>query len=138
VTAAGERVRRLRAGEVDAAAPPPEEGLAGELSDSPGITGTAGSQATYEHLDLQFADSKSGVFGDARVREAFLHIVPRQQILDELVAPIQAEAGLLESFVLRPGAPGYTETIADNGSEAYQSTDVDRAIALLAEAGVAW
>lgn len=137
VTDADELVRRLRAGEVDVAAPPPEEGLAGELSDIPGITVTAGSQATYEHLDLQFADSKSGVFGDARVREAFLHVVPRQQILDELVTPIQADAGLLDSFVLRPGAPGYAETIADNGSEAYQSTDVDRAVALLAEAGVA-
>lgn len=132
-----ELVRRLRAGEVDIAAPTPDAALATELGDIPGLTVTAGTEATYEHLDLQFADSKSGVFGDARVREAFLHVVPRQQIVAELVAPVQADAGVLDSFVLRPGAAGYAETIADNGSADFQSTDVDAAVALLADAGVA-
>ena len=132
-----EVVRRLRAGEVDVATPEPDAELAGELSDIPGLTVTAGSDATFEHLDLQFADSKTGVFGDERVREAFLHVVPRQQIVDELVAPVQADAGLLDSFVVRPGSAGYDDTIADNGSADYQSTDVDAAERLLAEAGVA-
>lgn len=132
-----ELVRRLRAGEVDVAAPTPDEKLATELADIPGLTVTAGSEATYEHLDLQFADSKSGLFGDARVREAFLHVVPRQQIVDELVTAVQADAAVLDSFVLRPGAEGYAETIAENGSADYQSTDVDAATALLAEAGIA-
>lgn len=131
-----ELVRRLRAGEVDVASPAPDAELAGELSDIPGLTVTAGSEATFEHLDLQFADSKSGLFDDERVRAAFLHVVPRQQILDELVAPVQADAGLLDSFVVRPGTVGYDEAIADNGSADYQSTDVDAATRLLAEAGV--
>lgn len=131
-----ELVRRLRAGEIDVAAPSPDPDLATELSDIPGLTVTAGTEATYEHLDLQFADSKSGVFGDERVRRAFLHVVPRQQIVDELVSGVQADAALLDSFVVRPGAPGYDEAIADNGSDEYQSTDVDAAVALLAEAGV--
>ncbi len=131
-----EVVRRLAAGTVDVATPAPDAALAAELAGIPGVTVTAGSSATFEHLDLQFADSKSGVFGDSRVREAFLHVVPRQQILDELVRPVQADAGLLDSFVLRPGAAGYAEAIADNGSADYQSTDVDAAARLLAEAGV--
>jgi peptide/nickel transport system substrate-binding protein len=131
-----ELVRRLSEGEVDVASPTPDADLAGELSDIPGLTVTAGSEATFEHLDLQFADSKSGVFDDERVRQAFLHVVPRQQILDELVAPVQADAGLLDSFVVRPGADGYDDTIADNGSGEYQSTDVDTAERLLDEAGV--
>jgi peptide/nickel transport system substrate-binding protein len=132
-----ELVRRLREGEADVASPDPDPELAGELSDIPGLTVTAGSGATFEHLDLQFADSKSGAFGDTRVREAFLHVVPRQQIVDELVTPVQADAGMLDSFVLRPGARGYDEAIADNGSADFQSTDVDEAEALLKDAGVA-
>ena len=132
-----ELVRRLREGEVDVASPSPDPELAGELSDIPGLTVTAGSQATFEHLDLQFSASKSGLFGDARVREAFLKVVPRQQIVEELVAPVQADAGVLDSFVVRPGAPGYETVIAENGSADYQSTDVDAATRLLAEAGVA-
>jgi peptide/nickel transport system substrate-binding protein len=132
-----ELVRRLRAGAVDVASPVPAPELAGELSDIPGLTVTAGTEAIFEHLDLQFADSKSGVFGDVRVREAFLHVVPRQQIVDELVTPVQADAGALDSFVLRPGADGYDDAIAENGSADYTSTDVDAAEALLAEAGAA-
>ncbi|MCS0498988.1 ABC transporter family substrate-binding protein [Protaetiibacter mangrovi] len=131
-----ELVRRFQDGTVDVASPAPDPGVASELSEVPGVTVTAGSEATFEHLDLQFADSKSGAFGDPRVRQAFLHVVPRQQILDELVVPDQVDAGLLDSFVLRPGAPGYDDTIADNGSADYQSTDVDAARSLLAEAGV--
>jgi peptide/nickel transport system substrate-binding protein len=128
--------RRFADGGIDVASPDPDPDVASALSEVPGVTVTAGSEATFEHLDLQFADSKSGRFGDPRVREAFLHVVPRQQILDELVQPVQAEAGLLDSFVLRPGAPGYDDAIADNGSAGYQSTDVDAAVALLADAGV--
>jgi len=131
-----ELVRRFREGRVDVASPAPDAELASALAEVGGVTVRAGTEATFEHLDLQFADSKSGLFGDARVREAFLHVVPRQQLLDELVAPVQADAALLDSFVLRPGAEGYEETIARNGSADYQSTDVDAAVRLLEEAGV--
>ncbi|AYF98487.1 ABC transporter family substrate-binding protein [Protaetiibacter intestinalis] len=131
-----ELVRRVRDGEVDIATPAPDAQLAAELSGIPGVSVAAGSESTFEHLDLQFADSKSGLFSDVRVREAFLHVVPRQQILEELVTPVQADASLLDSFVLRPGAPGYEDAVADNGSDAYRTTDVDAARELLAEAGV--
>jgi peptide/nickel transport system substrate-binding protein len=76
------------------------------------------------------------VFADLRVRQAFLHVVPRQQILDAMIAPVQPDAVLLDSFLSRPGAPGYAEAVADNGSAEYAETDVDAAVDLLAEAGV--
>ncbi len=133
----GELVRAFEDGRVDVAAPAPEAELAARLSQVEGVTVTAGTEATFEHLDLQFSASKSGVFGDARVREAFLHVVPRQRIVEELVQPVQADAAPLDSFVLRPGAPGYADAIAENGSDAFRSTDVDAAVTLLAAAGVA-
>ena len=130
-----ELVRRFQDGEVDIATPAPDADVASELSSIAGVTVVAGSESTFEHVDLQFSGSKSNAFGDVRVRQAFLHVVPRQTILDELVAPVQADAGLLDSFVLRPGADGYADAVEDNGSADYRATDVDAARELLAEAG---
>ncbi|MCU1418155.1 MAG: transporter family substrate-binding protein [Schumannella sp.] len=132
-----EAVDLLAKHEVDIVTPQPSEDVLAALVGVDDVTVTAGSEGTFEHLDLQQANSRSGVFDDQRVREAFLDVVPRQQILDELITPLQEDAGLLDSFLLRPGAAGYTEAIADNGSREYAETDVDKAVALLAEAGVA-
>jgi peptide/nickel transport system substrate-binding protein len=88
-----------------------------------------------EHLDLQVTGSRAGVFADERVRRAFLDVVPRQQIVDRLVAPVQQGATVLDSFVLRPGADGYDAAIASNGSAAYRTTHPDAARKLLVEAG---
>lgn len=131
-----ETVDLLAKHEVDIATPQPTEDVISALVSIPDLTVTAGSEGTFEHLDLQFADSRSGVFDDVLVRRAFLLVVPRQQILDELITPVQQDAGLLDSFVLRPGADGYADAIAGNGSHEYAQTDVDAAVALLAEAHV--
>jgi peptide/nickel transport system substrate-binding protein len=131
-----ETVQLLADGDVDIATLTPTEDTAAALLDVDGVSVVAGTDSRIEHLDLQLADGRSGVFADPLVREAFLHVVPRQQILDALVAPVQPDAVLLDSFVLRPGADGYADVIADNGSTDYATTDVDAAVALLADAGV--
>lgn len=131
-----ETARLLEAGEVDIASPEPTEEVAAALLDIPGLSVVAGTDGRFEHLDLQFAGGRTGVFADERVREAFLHVVPRQRILDELVVPVQPDAVLLDSFLLRPGADGYAESVAGNGSQDYARADVDAATELLAEAGV--
>lgn len=132
-----EAVELLAAGQVEIVTPQPSEDVIQALVGVDGVTVTAGSEGTFEHLDLQQAGfGRSGVFDDPRVREAFLHVVPRQQILDELITPLQEDASLLDSFTLRPGADGYADAIAANGSHAFAETDVDAAVALLAEAGV--
>lgn len=128
--------RLLEAGELDIAAPEPTEEVAAALLDVEGVSVVAGTEGRFEHLDLMFADGRTGVFSDERVRRAFLHVVPRQQILDEQVIPVQPDAVLLDSFLLRPGAEGYADAIADNGSAEYASTDVSTAERLLEEAGV--
>jgi peptide/nickel transport system substrate-binding protein len=131
-----ETVELLADGDVDIATLAPTEDTAAALLDVDGVSVVAGTDSRIEHLDLQFADSRSGVFADPLVREAFLRVVPRQQILDAMVTPVQPDAVLLDSFLLRPGADGYADAIADNGSADYATTDVDAAIALLAEAEV--
>lgn len=130
-----ETVALLRSHAVDIITPQPSEDVLDALVDVDGVSVIAGSEGTFEHLDLQQSESRSQVFDDPRVREAFLHVVPRQQILDELIRPLQQDAGLLDSFVLRPGADGYADAIAGNGSRQYASTDVAEAQRLLAAAG---
>ena len=135
-----ETARLLATGAVDIATPQPSDETAKALVAIPGLTVTTGSEARYEHLDLQFSRGKHSTFENEKVRQAFMDVVPRQQILAQLGSPGAAGGGeqgaqLLDSFVLRFGAAGYTHAIAKNGSGAYASTDVDAARQLLAEAG---
>lgn len=132
-----EAARLLAAGDLDVVTPDATAEVAAALVDLPGVSVVAGTENRFEHLDLQFADGRTGVFDDPRVRQAFLHVVPRQQILDELVVPVQPDAVLLDSFLTRPGAPRYADAVAENGSAEYAATDVEAAVGLLADAGVA-
>ena len=128
--------RLLAAGTVDIATPEPTEEVAASLLDVPGVSVVAGTENRFEHVDLQFADGRTGVFSDERVRQAFLHVVPRQQILETFVTPVQPDAVLLDSFLLRPGAEGYADAVAASGAARYASTDAAAASALLEQAGV--
>lgn len=132
-----EVARLLESGDVDIASPEPSEEVAAALVGVEGVSVAAGTEGRFEHLDLMFADGRSDVFADERVRRAFLHVVPRQQILDEQVVPVQPDAVLLDSFLLRPGAEGYADAVAENGSADFSSSDVSLATSLLAEAEVA-
>jgi len=135
-----ETTRLLSSGAVDITTPEPSAATAKALSAVPGVTVTTGSEARFEHLDLQFARGKHATFTDEKVRRAFLETVPRQQIIERLSSPAAAGGGelkarRLDSFVLRYGAAGYAQAVAKNGSRAYDSPDIATAKRLLAEAG---
>jgi len=108
------------------------------------VTTSTDSAATYEHVDPTI--NNGGPFdpktygGDAakaqKVREAFLLTIPRDQIIDNLIKPIQPDAKPMNSLVILPGAAGYDESVAQNGSDQYAKTDIEKAKSLLAEAGV--
>lgn len=131
-----ETAKLLASRAVDIATVQPSAATVSALGAISGVTVTPGTEARFEHLDLQFADGRNGTFGDARVREAFLKVVPRAQILRQLGSSGGGRATLLDSFSLRPGASGYAASVARNGSAAYRSTDIDTAKRLLAQAGV--
>ncbi|CAN5323234.1 ABC transporter family substrate-binding protein [soil metagenome] len=129
-------VQALFNGSVQVIAPQATEDVATALAlTDKTVVSTSGG--TYEHLDLQFDESKNGVFGDQRVREAFLKTVPRAQIVSSLVEGLQEDATTRDSHVFMPGSDAYTDAVAANGSEAYAEVDIEGAKALLAEAGVA-
>ncbi len=129
-------VEAFRTGQVDVVAPQPTEDVTKELVKAKNATILSGSDGAYEHLDLQFDHSKNGLFGNPLVRQAFLKTVPRQQILDRLVVPLQEDAVVRSSQVFLPGSVGYAASVKRNGSRAYNTVDIDGAKALLARAGV--
>jgi peptide/nickel transport system substrate-binding protein len=129
-------VQALQNGEVQVISPQATVDVADALKALDNVEVIGGYEGTYEHIDLQFDQSKSGVFNDPKVREAFMKIIPRQEIVDKLIVPLQPDATVRNSQVFLPGADGYDESVAENGSAAYADVDIDGAKALLAEAGV--
>lgn len=109
-----------------------------------GVTVLTGDGATYEHIDL--AQNNGGPFdpktygGDKQkaleVRQAFLKTIPRQQIIDRLIKPLNPDAVLRQSFNVVPGSPDYADIVANNGSKDWTDVDIAGAKALLAKAGV--
>jgi peptide/nickel transport system substrate-binding protein len=103
-----------------------------------------GVEGTFEHFDLvvnnkgPFDPSSYG--GDAAkallVRQAFLHGIPRQEVVDKLIKPINPEAQVRNSFVKTEGTPGYDEIVAQNGSSEYAEVDPALSQKLLKQAGV--
>jgi peptide/nickel transport system substrate-binding protein len=100
--------------------------------------------ATYEHIDL--AQNNKGPFdpatygGDAEkalaVRRAFLHAVPRQDIVDRLIKPLNENAVVRNAQNAVPGEPIYDQLVAENGSDEYAETDVEMSKQILADAGI--
>jgi peptide/nickel transport system substrate-binding protein len=100
--------------------------------------------ALYEHIDLAF--DNGGPFdpkaygGDAEkalaVRRAFLHAVPRQDIVDRLIKPLNENATVRNSQVAVPGSPFYDQLVAENGSDEYAETDTAMSQQILADAGI--
>ncbi len=129
-------VQALENGEVDIIQPQATADVADALAAIDGITVLGGYEGTYEHIDLQFDQSKSGHFNNPLIREAFMKVIPRQQIVDTLIKPLQPDAEVRNSQLFLPGAEGYDDSVANNGSDAYADVDIEGAIALLAEAGV--
>lgn len=129
-------VQALENGEVDIIQPQATADVADALNALSGVTVLGGYEGTYEHIDLQFDQSKSGHFNNPLIREAFLKTVPREQIVETLIKPLQADAEVRNSQLFLPGADGYKESAAENGMADFTQPDIEGAIALLAEAGV--
>mgnify|MGYP003607544155 CR=1 FL=1 len=125
----------LQNGVVQVIAPTPTAEVFAALANLD-VTVRPGIDLYWEHLELQLDQSKSGHFNNPLIREAFMKVIPRQAIIDELIAPIAPTAKVRNSQVFIPGTPEYIKSVAVNGSSAFSEVDVAGAAALLAQAGV--
>ncbi|WP_225755417.1 ABC transporter family substrate-binding protein [Actinotalea sp. Marseille-Q4924] len=139
------QVQALQNGEVDLISPQATADVLAALQGIEGVEVETSDEGTYEHVDLQFTNG--GPFdpatygGDAEkakaVRQAFLKTIPRQQIVEQLIQPLNPEAEVRNSYTTVPGSPAYDQIVEANGmATEYGEPDVAAAQALLAEAGV--
>lgn len=124
---ANAQVTALQNGEVNAIYPQASADTLTALENA-NATVHSGDQVSYDHLDLNF----TGVFADPAVREAFLKTVPRQQILDAIITPVNPEAEILNSQIFLPtDGDLYTTSVEASGYDAYSEPDIEGAKALL-------
>ncbi|GGK98256.1 peptide/nickel transport system substrate-binding protein [Curtobacterium luteum] len=125
---ANAQVTALQNGEVDAIQPQASADTVKALDAASGVKTIEGSQVAYDHLDLNFGSS---VFKDENVRKAFLLTIPREQILNSIVTPINKDAKVLDSQLYLPGQDGYDDTVKNNDSSDYSKVDIAEAKKLL-------
>ncbi len=105
-------------------------------------TVVTGPSLAYEHIELRVASSDktaytgpfamSGGQKAADLRKAFLLAYPREEIVNKLIKPINANAVVLGSTWTLPGTPGYEDVAANNGSSVYSAgAQADRTAAAL-------
>ena len=138
------QVQALQNGELDIINPQSTADVITALNGVDGVTVQTGVEATYEHVDLTY--NNGGPFdpatygGDAdtarMVRKAFLLALPRQEVIDKIIKPLNPEAEVRNSQTRVPGSAGYDDIVAANGSDVYNAVDIEGAKQLLADAGV--
>lgn len=121
------QITALQNGEVNVIEPQPS---ADTIAAIEGFGGTLfqGSQLAYDHIDLTWS---SDVFSDPVMREAFLLTIPRQQILDSIITPVQPDAEVLNSQMFVTNQPQYADAVASNGYSDFAEPDIARATELL-------
>lgn len=115
-----QQVEALRSGAVQVIDPPPTAELLTQLKDvKPPVKVSVHDSFTWEHLDFNM----DSAFRSKDLRRAFAKCVPRQQIIDNLIAPQNPDAKILQSRFLLPFQPGYN-ALVNLGGQAYNSVDV--------------
>jgi len=115
--------------EIQAMDPQPNADLLAQLEGIEGATVETGEAFTFEHFDFNF---NNDALKNRDVREAFAKCLPRQQMVDELIKPLNPEAEVLNSRWFEGFEPGYEDT----SGGAYDEVDIEGATALLEGAGV--
>jgi peptide/nickel transport system substrate-binding protein len=122
------QAQALANGEIQAMDPQPSVDLIGQLNNISGVTVETGAQYIWEHFDFNFG---SEIWSDIRVREAFAKCLPRQQIVDTLIVPVDENAEVLNNRWIQPFEDGYQDN-----SGGIAELDLEAAQALLDESGI--
>ncbi|WP_147102727.1 ABC transporter substrate-binding protein [Nesterenkonia populi] len=91
-----------------------------------------GDKATWEHLDIQYGEG-SPFAETPELAEAFALCVPRQQILENLIHPINEDAELLNAREVLNFEPAYEDIVAESYDGRYDEVDVEAATEIVEE-----
>ncbi|MDZ5076210.1 ABC transporter substrate-binding protein [Nesterenkonia sp. HG001] len=123
----GAHVQALENGDLNVVRPQATVDTRGQLERLEGqFVMHEGEAATWEHLDYNFADSS--VFSDSPdLREAFAMCVPRQQIVDNLIVPVNPDATVLNAREVLTFEEHYDDIVSESYDGRYDDVDVDGA-----------
>ncbi|PYI37766.1 ABC transporter substrate-binding protein [Arthrobacter psychrolactophilus] len=86
-----------------------------------GVALQQGQGLGFDQLVLNF----KGVLANPELRTAFLHTVPRDDIVQQVAKPLDPNATVLNSFVFRPSQVPYKESTQSNRIASYTAPVVD-------------
>jgi len=119
----------LANGELDVYSGQPTADAVAALKKLTNVNLIGGINACYEHWDTRVGNAPgqpeyNGIFKGhggkgADLRKAFLLSVPREEINEKLIKPINPNAPILGSTFIAPGFEGYDRLVANNGSGFY-------------------
>lgn len=97
-----------------------------------------GAELTWEHLDFNFRESSpfSDAQGGLALREAFAMCVPRQQIVDSLIKPVDPEAEVMNAREVFPFQDNYDEVVEAAYDGRYDEVDLEGARQRVEESGI--
>ena len=94
-----------------------------------------GDQLTWEHVD--YNRGEGSVFADSpELREAFALCLPRQQIVDNLIKPIYADAQVMNLREVFPFQDKYQEVVDEAYPKEMDEPNIDKAKELVEQSGV--
>ena len=122
----------LANGELDIYSGQPTADAVAALKKVTSVNLIGGINACYEHWDTRVGNAPgqpdyNGIFKGhggkgADLRKAFLLSIPRDEINDKLIRPINPSGPILGSTFIAPGFEGYDRLVANNGSSYYVGT----------------
>ncbi|PWJ56157.1 peptide/nickel transport system substrate-binding protein [Quadrisphaera granulorum] len=122
------QAQALANGEIQVARPQPAADILKQLQAiNPPVKIDQGDEYTFEHLDFNF----QGEFKDANLRKAFALCVPRQQIVDNLIKPVNENATVLNSRYKLAFQEGYQGVVQASYSGQYDQPNIEQAKQLL-------
>lgn len=138
-------LQALQSGELDIWTGQPTADILQLANDIDTAEVQTGVQASHEHVDLTV--NNGGPFDPAtyggdeekalKVRQAFLKTIPRDEIVEKIIKPLNPEATVRNThLVSEADGERYPILSEANGSADYAAVDIEGAKALLAEAGV--
>lgn len=131
---ATQQATALQNGEIQVAMPQPAQDILNQLQAiGSSVVIDQGDQYTFEHLDPNF----KGVMADADLRKAFALCVPRQQIVDTLIKPVNNKAEVLNSVYKETFQPAYQDVVSGSYQGQYDKADVAAAKQILDSKGAA-
>ncbi|RJN31843.1 ABC transporter substrate-binding protein [Nesterenkonia natronophila] len=90
-----------------------------------------GDVATWEHIDFQY---QQGPFAETpELAEAFALCLPREEIVDQLIAPVNPDAEVLNAREMLSFEDDYEEYVEEAYDGRYDEADVDAAAEIIEE-----